>query len=104
MGKIVTSIFGAVLILTSIALMTFGALYTKISFHQHVADHAALVAADAARNLREGAPCDLAAQIAAINETTLSSCTIGSDSVQIVISFEFFFHRIGCVAVAGPPV
>lgn len=104
MSKLTVSVFGIVLMLVVSMLFTLGNLFVHLERHQNVADIAALTAADAARGIREGEPCTIAQDLAKAHQMVLESCRQQEAIVEVVISFDFLFHRIGCVAIAGPPV
>ncbi|MHC6177445.1 Rv3654c family TadE-like protein [Glutamicibacter sp. X7] len=76
------------------------------------ADLAALAAADTARGLRHGQPCQQAAQVAQANGGTLQQCLIIGDgrhakvvvSVPVtILSPQFVVHHATGRAHAGPP-
>lgn len=75
------------------------------------ADLAALIAADTARGLREGDPCQVAAQVAEDNGATLVGCAApagrsGTIDVRVSHSVRGAFAFLGeaeAISRAGPP-
>lgn len=75
------------------------------------ADLSALAAADAARGLREGEPCEVAAQVAEDNETHLAGCAApsgrqGTIDVRVTSKISGPFAFLGdadAISRAGPP-
>lgn len=69
------------------------------------ADLSALAAADAYRGLSSGAPCQLAADVAARHGASLMACTLAGDysvSVQVSVKTPLPWLSTG-MARAGPP-
>jgi len=98
----------AVAIVASIVGVTsmFIPLYTGLQL-RHVlsgtADAAALAAADVAVGISRGFPCEVAAEFAAANGATLSSCTVDGLVVTVSVSRPFFGILVTAFATAGPP-
>lgn len=76
----------AVLVLVAVALIA-GAAHTKLKAGT-AADLAALAAADAARGLHEGEPCEVAARVASANGGVLIACELEQpdfDTVRVEV-------------------
>ena len=67
------------------------------------ADAAALAAADAASGATTGAPCDRAAELAAVAGVTLDVCDLDGLVATVTVSVRFGALRAGASARAGPP-
>ena len=67
------------------------------------ADAVALAAADVAVGISPGFPCDVAAEVAAANAASLSSCTVDGLVVTVSVSRPFFGILATAFATAGPP-
>lgn len=100
----------AILMISALALLSQAAF----SFQRAAtaADLAALAAADAARGLSAGEPCQVAAEVATRQRATLVSCAVlgpmldtvqVSTSVQLPVPLSSFFERTTAQARAGPP-
>ena len=70
------------------------------------ADLAALAAADAARGITSGEPCDVAREVALKNNATIVACSEGPDAtvqVRTELSAGSFLGSATGLARAGPP-
>lgn len=88
---------------------------TSVSSANHrattAADLSALAAADAARGLRSGDPCDVAEQVATANKAQLVGCASPAEDsevmdvrVQVTVAGPFvFIGPAESVSRAGPP-
>lgn len=88
----------------------FGAMTAK-QRASTAADLSALAAADAARGLREGEPCDVAAQVAEDNRAQVTGCAApsgrqGTIDVRVTSKISGPFAFLGdaeAISRAGPP-
>lgn len=103
-------IIAVLLILTVAVAGLIGALAANHRAFS-AADLSALAAADAARGLRSGEPCDVAAQVASQNKAELVNCVApaqhsGTIDVRVNCKISGPFAALGpaeAVARAGPP-
>lgn len=100
----------AILMISALALLS----QAVFSFQRAAtaADLAALAAADAARGLSSGEPCQVAAEVSARQGAALVSCAVLGpmlDTVQVSASVPLpaplsgFFEQTTALARAGPP-
>lgn len=75
-GTVLSLGLGLVVILAVMLIALLGQAATLASRAAAAADLAALAAADAARGLREGDPCAVAAEVAVRNGAGLDSCEL----------------------------
>ena len=104
-----TSIVAASLVLADAAAhSTFAQAAVAASRAATAADLSALAAADAARGLRDGSPCVVAAAVASHHATRLTGCVIEGASGHIVrvhteVGFSPVLPPATGRARAGPP-
>jgi secretion/DNA translocation related TadE-like protein len=67
------------------------------------ADAAALAAADARVGVATGFPCERAAQVAAANGATLTTCEVDGLIATVSVSGTILGFRLESTATAGPP-
>jgi len=67
------------------------------------ADASALAAADVASGRQAGYPCELAAEVAATNGTTLEGCDVDGLVVTVSVGRKILGFTVGARATAGPP-
>lgn len=85
------TVFGLVLALVAVFLITaaLGVGQAAILTHRagNAADLSALAAADTARGLRVGEPCEVAADLAQLNAAELTECAVvGPESTTVDVS------------------
>ena len=104
---LMTGIALAVLLLLGMVAL-FAQAAVAASRAATAADLSALAAADAARGLRDGSPCVVAAAVASHHATRLTGCVIGGASGHIVrvhteVGFSPVLPPATGRARAGPP-
>jgi len=107
-GTVLALGLGLLLILAILLIALLGQATTLASRAAAAADLAALAAADAARGLRDGVPCAVAAEVATRNGASLDSCELRGPSndvaeVRTSTSGAFGMARGEGRARAGPP-
>lgn len=107
-GTILSLGLGLVLITAVVLVVLLGQAATLASRAAAAADLSALAAADAARGLRNGDPCTVAAEIAARDGAHLDSCELRGSSgdvaeVRTSVGGAFGVGRGEGRARAGPP-
>ncbi|MEO7348631.1 MAG: Rv3654c family TadE-like protein [Terrimesophilobacter sp.] len=68
-----------------------------------VADASALAAADVARGISPGIPCEIAASLAASHGALLDKCRVDGVIVTVRVSDLSFAFPVTATATAGPP-
>lgn len=68
-----------------------------------VADASALAAADVARGIVPGVPCEIAASIATSNGALLDKCRVDGVIVTVRVRVVVFAFPVTATATAGPP-
>lgn len=106
------------LLLVAVSLLAAGCILLLLAASHaairagSAADLAALAAADAARGLRAGDPCTVAAELSTANGARLRDCRVegSGDTVRLRVSVEVGFgfaglrlHEASASARAGPP-
>lgn len=106
------------LLLVAVALLAAGCVLLFLAAGQATtragtaADLAALAAADTARGLRAGSPCDVAQALTETNGAMLTECRVegAGDTVRLSVAVEVGFsfaglrlYRATATARAGPP-
>lgn len=107
-GTILSLGLGLVLVTAVLLVILLGQAATLASRAAAAADLSALAAADAARGLRNGVPCTVAAEIAARDGARLDSCELQGPSgdiaeVRTSVNGAFGLGRGEGRARAGPP-
>ncbi|SEB68262.1 Rv3654c family TadE-like protein [Arthrobacter woluwensis] len=107
-GTVLSLGLGLVLVTAVLLVVLLGQAATLASRAAAAADLSALAAADAARGLRNGDPCTVAAEIAARDGARLDSCELQGPSgdiaeVRASVGGAFGLGRGEGRARAGPP-
>ncbi|MEZ2370185.1 Rv3654c family TadE-like protein [Arthrobacter sp. RCC_34] len=107
-GTVLSLGLGLVLVTAVLLVVLLGQAATLASRAAAAADLSALAAADAARGLRNGDPCTVAAEIAARDGARLDSCELQGPSgdiaeVRTSVSGAFGLDGGEGRARAGPP-
>jgi secretion/DNA translocation related TadE-like protein len=102
-GSVLTvGIAAGLIAITGTALPAHAALAARQAV-AGAADAAALAAADVAVGRVPGVPCELAADVAAANGATLSSCAADGLVVTVTASRGLLGILVTASATAGPP-
>ncbi len=105
-GTILAAGLGLVVIMATALIMLLAQSAVAASRAAAAADLAALAAADAARGITAGEPCDVARDIAARNNARVISCLVGTgETVQVRTEMHagHWLGRARGLARAGPP-
>ena len=110
-GTVLTLGLVAVLLILFVFVTGLFGVMTAKQRASTAADLSALAAADAARGLREGEPCEVAAQVAEDNGASLTGCAApagyeGTIDVRVTSTISGAFAFLGdaeAVSRAGPP-
>ncbi|WP_090816693.1 MULTISPECIES: Rv3654c family TadE-like protein [unclassified Arthrobacter] len=105
-GTVLGLALGAVVALLLVAVLLLAQAVVMASRASSAADLAALAAADAARGLTPGEPCEVASGVAVRHSAKLTSCTVlGGGVVEVATGLEHRFDWGPATgrARAGPP-
>lgn len=103
-GTVLNTAVIAVMLMVLLTLTVLGTAMARIASVQAAVDSAALAAADAARGLRAGEPCQLAG---AFLRTEFPESALGCEQRAAVVTVwsdqSFLGFRLRIIARAGPP-
>jgi secretion/DNA translocation related TadE-like protein len=96
------AIIGAIVCLSTTVVPLYAVLAAR-SAVAGAADAAALAAADARVGAVTGYPCDRAAEVAAANGASLTSCEVDGLVATVRVSSAILGFNLAATATAGPP-
>ena len=92
---------GAIVCFAAVVVPLYAALAAR-SATASAADSAALAAADARVGAVTGYPCERAAEVAAANGTSMTSCTVDGLVATVTVQRQLAGFTIRQTATAGP--
>lgn len=96
------AVIGGVLALIMVLAPVYAAFLTRQRVAS-AADLVALAAADAARGIIPGVPCEVAAAVASANRVDLAGCRLDGPIATIRVVTGFAGLPVEAVSTAGPP-